>query len=153
MHVAGEASFFFFLGHACTPLRRCRGVLKTFRLMTAGPIALQKEVEEKKITLSSYFLTLRGEAEEGDKKAIHEDNPFGISVMDEGSCGVTETRGRGRSVSGISDEKKDDGGEDCRREREKDVEEDKENKDATEQEKNTESLDDLMAKMKALQSS
>ncbi|CBZ53408.1 putative thiF family domain-containing protein [Neospora caninum Liverpool] len=47
----------------------------------------QAEVSEKAIPLSSYFLTSKQqtEAEGGQKADVHEDNPFGISLVDEGS--------------------------------------------------------------------
>ncbi|PFH38617.1 ThiF family protein [Besnoitia besnoiti] len=48
----------------------------------------QAEVAEKGIPISAYFLTLKKEqdaAESAKGAVVHEDNPFGISLMDEGS--------------------------------------------------------------------
>ncbi|KYF46153.1 ThiF family protein [Toxoplasma gondii TgCatPRC2] len=52
----------------------------------------QAEVAEKAIPLSSYFLTSKEEQKEleSESAVVHEDNPFGISLTDEGTNSTLE---------------------------------------------------------------
>lgn len=115
-------------------------------------------MREKKIALSSYFLTLKEDEEkaeggEGEKGGvIHEDNPFGICLMDEGSScledGKKKTSDLGGDLTSSNKEERLHHEVEERGEKEKEDEEQEEEK----KKKTEESLDDLMAKMKALQS-